>query len=56
MNFEGAPSMRGRFNYREIAALERMVWLNSFSNERCGITRPPFSETCPLPPNPFEYS
>jgi hypothetical protein len=24
------------------------VWLNSFSNERCGITRAPFSETCPL--------
>jgi uncharacterized protein YndB with AHSA1/START domain len=48
MSFEGAPSMWGRFNYREIAALERMVWLNSFSNERCGITRAPFSEICPL--------
>jgi uncharacterized protein YndB with AHSA1/START domain len=31
----------GRFNYREIAAPERMVWLNSFANERCGITRAP---------------
>ena len=25
-----------------------MVWLNSFSNERCGIARAPFSESCPL--------
>jgi uncharacterized protein YndB with AHSA1/START domain len=48
MNFESAPAMWGRFNYREIAALERMVWLNSFSNERCGITRAPFDERCPL--------
>jgi uncharacterized protein YndB with AHSA1/START domain len=48
MNFESAPTMWGRFNYREIATLERIVWLNSFSNERCGIARAPFSETCPL--------
>ena len=40
--------MWGRFSYREIAAFERLVWLNSFSNEWCGITRAPFSETCPL--------
>jgi uncharacterized protein YndB with AHSA1/START domain len=48
MKFENAPTMWGRFNYREIAAPERMVWLNSFSNERCGITRAPFGESCPL--------
>jgi uncharacterized protein YndB with AHSA1/START domain len=48
MNFEDAATMWGRFNYREIVSPERMVWLNSFSNERCGITRAPFSETCPL--------
>jgi hypothetical protein len=24
------------------------VWLNSFSNERCGIARAPFSDVCPL--------
>ena len=40
--------MWGRSNYREIVALERMVWLNSFSNEKCGIARAPFSEFCPL--------
>ena len=40
--------MVGRFNYREIVAGERIVWLNSFSNPHCGITRAPFSELCPL--------
>ena len=48
MKHEGAPTMWGRFNYREIAPRERLVWLNSFANERCGIARAPFSEACPL--------
>ena len=48
MKFAGAPTMWGRFNYRKIVAPERIVWLNSFSNERCGIARAPFSELCPL--------
>ena len=48
MSFDGAPPMWGRFNYREIVARERIVWLNSFANERCGIARAPFSEACPL--------
>ena len=48
MKFEGAPTMWGRFNYREIVAGERIVWLNSFANENCGIARAPFSEACPL--------
>jgi uncharacterized protein YndB with AHSA1/START domain len=48
MRFPNAPVMWGRFNYREIEAPERMVWLNSFANERCGIARAPFSESCPL--------
>lgn len=48
MRFENAPTMWGRFNYREIAAPERLVWLNSFANENCGIARAPFSESCPL--------
>lgn len=48
MKFANAPTMWGRFNYREIVAPERIVWLNSFSNENCGITRAPFSELCPL--------
>ncbi|WP_457282119.1 SRPBCC family protein [Polaromonas sp. P5_D5] len=48
MKFPGAPTMWGRFNYREIAQGERIVWLNSFANEHCGIARAPFSEACPL--------
>lgn len=48
MKFEHAPTMWGRFNYREIAAPTRLIWLNSFANERCGIARAPFSEICPL--------
>ena len=48
MKFPGAPAMWGRFNYREIAAPERLVWLNSFANENCGIARAPFSDVCPL--------
>ena len=48
MNFDGAPTWWGRFNYREIVELEGMVWLNSFANEHCGIARAPFSENCPL--------
>jgi uncharacterized protein YndB with AHSA1/START domain len=48
MKFDHAPTMWGRFNYREISATERLVWLNSFANERCGIARAPFSENCPL--------
>jgi uncharacterized protein YndB with AHSA1/START domain len=48
MKFADAPTMWGRFNYREIVMFERIVWLNSFSNDKCGIARAPFSEFCPL--------
>lgn len=48
MNFPEGPAMWGRFAIREIAPRERLVWLNAFSNERCGIARAPFSERCPL--------
>ncbi|GGC93195.1 SRPBCC family protein [Undibacterium terreum] len=48
MNFDGAPPMWGRFNYREINAQQGMVWLNSFANEDCGIARAPFSDVCPM--------
>src|SRR5579864_7933888 len=40
--------MWGKFVYREIAVLERIVLVNSFSNEDGGITRHPMSPTCPL--------
>jgi uncharacterized protein YndB with AHSA1/START domain len=48
MKFNGAPTWWGRFNYREIVAGERIVWLNSFANAQCGISRAPFSDVCPL--------
>jgi hypothetical protein len=48
MKFAGAATMWGRFNYREIVPRERLVWLNSFANENCGIARAPFSDFCPL--------
>jgi uncharacterized protein YndB with AHSA1/START domain len=48
MKFNGAPTWWGRFNYREIVAGERIVWLNSFANAQCGIARAPFSDVCPM--------
>jgi uncharacterized protein YndB with AHSA1/START domain len=43
-----APTMWGRFNFLEISAPDRIVWLNSFSNGDCGMARAPFSDKCPL--------
>ena len=40
--------MWGKFVYREIAAPERIVLVNSFSDEEGGLTRHPFSATWPL--------
>lgn len=48
MRSANAPIMWGRFNYREIVPQERIVWLNSFANAKCGIARAPFSDLCPL--------
>jgi uncharacterized protein YndB with AHSA1/START domain len=48
MKSRNAPTLWGRFMYREIASPERLVWLNSFANTDCGIARAPFSESCPL--------
>lgn len=36
------PIMWGRFTFREIAAPERIVFINSFSDENGGLTRAPF--------------
>jgi len=40
--------MWGKFVYREIVAPERIVLVNSFSDEIGGLTRHPFSPTWPL--------
>ncbi len=40
--------MWGKFAYREIVALERMVFINSFSDEKGGLTRHPGNPNWPL--------
>ena len=40
--------MWGKFVYREIVAPERIVLVNSFSDAKGGLTRPPLSDTWPL--------
>src|SRR5262245_10160575 len=47
MRFANGTEWWGRFLYREIAARERILWLNSFSNAGCGITRAPFDSAIP---------
>jgi uncharacterized protein YndB with AHSA1/START domain len=44
----GGPVMWGRFVYREVVAPERLVFINSFSDETGGVTRHPLSPTWPL--------
>jgi uncharacterized protein YndB with AHSA1/START domain len=41
-------AMWGKFVYREVAAPERIVFVNSFSDERGGITRHPLNPEWPL--------
>jgi uncharacterized protein YndB with AHSA1/START domain len=43
----GAP-MWGKFTYREIVPPKRLVFINSFSDEKGGVTRHPGSPTWPL--------
>jgi uncharacterized protein YndB with AHSA1/START domain len=45
---EGGQEMWGKFVYREIVEPDRMVFINSFSDEKGGITRHPMSATWPL--------
>ena len=47
MSPTGQP-MWGKFRYREVVAPQRMVLINSFSDEAGGITRHPMSPTWPL--------
>jgi uncharacterized protein YndB with AHSA1/START domain len=48
MQFKPGQEMWGRFVYGEIAAPERLAFVNSFSDAQGGITRAPFSESFPL--------
>jgi uncharacterized protein YndB with AHSA1/START domain len=40
--------MWGKFVYREIVRPERIIWVNSFSDEHGGVTRHPMSPSWPL--------
>jgi uncharacterized protein YndB with AHSA1/START domain len=42
------PLMWGRQVYREIVAPERLVFVNSFSDENAGLTRHPMAPTWPI--------
>jgi uncharacterized protein YndB with AHSA1/START domain len=48
MRSPDGQEMWGKFVYREIAAPERLVFVVSFSDEKAGTTRAPFSATWPL--------
>lgn len=48
MRLPDGSEMWGRFIYREITPLERIVFVNSFSDPQGNIARAPFSATWPL--------
>jgi len=48
MKTPNGEAMWGKFIYREIVPQERLVFLNSFSDEAGGITRHPGNEKWPL--------
>ena len=48
MQAPNGAAMWGKFVYREIAPQERLVFINSFSDEKGGITRHPVTKTWPL--------
>jgi uncharacterized protein YndB with AHSA1/START domain len=48
MKAPDGTAMWGKFVYREVVAPERMVFINSFSDEAGGITRHPMAPTWPL--------
>jgi uncharacterized protein YndB with AHSA1/START domain len=48
MNAPNGAPMWGKFTYREIVPPERLVFINSFSDEKGGVTRHPGGPTWPL--------
>lgn len=48
MQTPDGTTMWGKFVYREIAPPERLVFINSFSDESGGVTRHPLAPTWPL--------
>jgi len=48
MRAPDGKDMWGRWVFREIVAPERIVFINSFSDESGGLARPPFPEPWPM--------
>lgn len=48
METPDGKKMWGKFTYLEVVAPERLVFINGFSDEQCGVTRHPMSDTWPL--------
>ena len=48
MQAPNGQTMWGKFVYREVVPQERMVFINSFSDEKGGVTRHPGNENWPL--------
>jgi uncharacterized protein YndB with AHSA1/START domain len=48
MQAPDGKAMWGKFTYREIVPREKLVFINSFSDENAGITRHPLTPTWPL--------
>jgi uncharacterized protein YndB with AHSA1/START domain len=48
MQSPGGHAMWGKFVFREVVPQERLVFINSFSDEKGGITRHPGNENWPL--------
>ena len=48
MRLPNGADMWGKFLYREIVPMEKIVWVNSFSDAQGGLTRHPMSATWPL--------
>ena len=44
----GGAEMWGRFVYRQIVKPEKLVWINSFSDAKGGVTRHPGHQSWPL--------
>jgi uncharacterized protein YndB with AHSA1/START domain len=48
MQVPDGPVMWGKFVYREVTPPSKLVFINSFSDEKRGLTRHPMSPTWPL--------
>ena len=48
MQAPDGKAMWGKFTYREIVPREKLVFINSFSDEQGGVTRHPMAPTWPL--------